>query len=50
MSKLEDLEVWITEHLTAEEIAECVRQGKEDAKKELEELKEQEHENGMENR
>lgn len=33
-----------TRELTPEEIAECVAQGTEDAKKELAELKEQEHE------
>ena len=31
-------------NLTHEEIAECIKQGTEDAKKELEELEEQEHE------
>lgn len=33
-----------TRKLTPEEIAECIAQGTEDAKKELAELKEQEHE------
>ena len=32
--------------LTSEEIEECIRQGKEDAKKELAKLKEQENEQG----
>ena len=43
MSSIEELVKLISDNLSPEEIDECIRQGKEDAKKELAELKEQEN-------
>lgn len=44
MSDADKLIEFISGHLTKEEIDECIRQGIEDAKKELAELEEKEHE------